>query len=204
MATEREFAAVDTDFLLHLVATEGLKPPISAVIARLFEAMQVTPIMHELVHKHELHGRDGSPAAPNAARALELFDEKIIEIQLLRDIFADDPEAVRYYREIFPVLYYEVKRTAPPVQDVLTGWAYGASLGEVHSAVMCMFIGCGLFLSDDSDAQTLADTMKNKYIFDIIIYDRKEACHRAAELSAGALNHTTRTRLAHSAEHQKT
>ena len=199
MAIQKQTAAVDTDFLLHLVTTDGLGDDRCEIIAELFEKMLVEPIMHGLVHDYELQKPAQRPTAPDAALALELFAAEVVAVKPLEDIVGEDPDARDYYKLVFSELYQDVKKKAPPIDDILTEWTYHESLGEVHSAVMCVFLDCGLFLSDDNDSRTLKTSVLTKFNFNVTVYDREAACAQAVALSGGGgrLNRNMRHRLSH-------
>ena len=195
MDNRRESAAVDTDFILHLVETEGISD-INAAVSLLFEELNIIPLMHELVYDNELNCH-GSTLGVSQVKALELFSLGLIHVKPLNDIIRA-PGAEAYYKILFEEIYYKFSGSTLPSIDLFSEWVTTSSLGEVHSVVMCFFIGCGIFLSDDRKARSLKTYLINGTAgFEISIYSRQMACERAKEIGTGKLSRNLRRALSH-------
>lgn len=165
---KKQTAVVDTDFLNHLV--EIRKPPdyVHTLICDFFDALRVRPVIHPLLFKYEVPSGQVSIS--------KLFSEKIFEVVPFVEFLGNvnDPRR-RYYAMQIAEIYKEFKGCSCPVSDVFCHWEKKASLGEVHCVVMCFFLNCPLFLSDDKDAQRLSAILKRKTQYPIVIYNRQDA-----------------------------
>ena len=56
------------------------------------------------------------------------------------------------YEGMVTQIYGDYTGMMYPLSDVCSGWQKGCSLGEVHSAVMCVFLGCEYLFTDDKVA----------------------------------------------------
>ena len=137
-------AAIDTDFLTHLAGIRNIDD-VYALIVRFFIAMDVEVIMHPLVYEHE--------KSPTANPIIDkLFAEGIILVPALQDILDAKPGGRLMYEGMVMQMYGDYTGKKYPLSDVCSGWQKGCSLGEVHSAVMCVFLGCEYLFSDDMGA----------------------------------------------------
>lgn len=195
MDKERNLAAVDNDFVLHLVETDNLPTDVFAAISMLFDELNVNPVMHELVYKNELNC-NGATLSSSQQNALKLFSLGTIQVKLLADIISA-PGADVYYAILFKEIYNKFSKKPLPSMNVLTDWVTQSSLGEVHSVVMCFFVDCGIFLSDDREAQALKTYLNESTGFVINIYNRRMACERAKEIGSGEFPRKVRKALSH-------
>ncbi len=195
MDKEKTLAVVDNDFLNHLVETKNLSIDIKEAIVLLFNELNVNPVMHELVYKNELFC-GGAYINTSQQKALELITEGIVSVVSLSSIISA-PGAAVYYTILFEEIYNKFSEVPLPRINVLTDWRAKLSLGEVHSVVMCFFMKCGIFLSDDGDAQSLRQYLTESTGFTIDIYNREMACDRAKEIGSGNFPRKIRQALSH-------
>lgn len=182
----KKVAAVDNDFVMHIAETEFKDRNLVDVVSTMFSDMNVEPIMHELVYKHELEGGADSRGKPIA---LNFFSEGIISQKLVAD-FLDSDSKKNYYKTVLKKLYYDFKGPLPSsISDILSDWVSSASLGETHTMAMCAMIKCGIFLSDDKGSRELAHILKRQYAFNVKTYNREEAIKYMTELGTSIKKH---------------
>jgi hypothetical protein len=131
--------------------------------------------MHELVHKHEV-------IAPTTT-IQAIFDNKIVHI--LEFIAALSLEEKEYYKMIVSELYNRFRGSSFPVNNILSDWKAGESLGEVHSIAMCVFFEYDMFLSDDHESKALSHIAKEAFsgIPNIRTFNRQDALKEINNLS---------------------
>lgn len=195
MNRERDLAAVDNDFVLHLVETNNLAIDVFTAISMLFDELNINPIMHQLVFQNELECK-GAILNQTQQNALKLFSKRIILVKNLSDIISG-PGRSTYYKFLFTEIYNKFSEDPLPSIDILSDWVSQSSLGEVHSVVMCFFVNCGIFLSDDKKARALKTYLTEYTSFEINIYNRQMACARAKEIGNGQVSRKIRKALSH-------
>ncbi len=147
-------AAIDNDFLNHLVQTRGEQNHVCALIQEFFRSLDLEPFLHRLIWQYETDKTN--PVIR------QLLSEKIVIPCALDDILmANGSARGRYYEMLVQEIYRELHGENYPC-DVFQEWKYQKSLGEVHCIVMCMFLNCVCLLSDDKDAKDLRGVLERK------------------------------------------
>ncbi len=189
------YAAVDNDFICHLAEIEWKNKDtnLSDIVEMLFQDMNVKPIMHEFVYKYELD--DDGNIDRIRRQAKEFFDREIVSIKRNDDYLITKEQKI-YYEYVFKEIYREFIGEVP-IRDIWNGWIKKASLGETHTVVMCSFVGCGIFLSDDKGSILLKQIIKDKFNFEICIYDRDKAVEMAKQSGHSKMNKGIRRALTH-------
>lgn len=145
-------AGLDTDFLNHI--TEIRKhPDLYTLVCNFFTVLDVAPSMHSLVYEKEV-------LTQNEIKK-RLFNEGVIGIQSMESIWKSKPGGKRYYEMMVRQLYRESTGQDYPCADVCKHWKARQSLGEIHTLVMCAFLGWTCLLSDDKGAKTAAEIAKS-------------------------------------------
>ena len=161
-------AAIDADFLNHIVEIDRSAPEIAEILSKVLSGLGVVAIIHPLVLVREMILRRD--------RVDLLLSNDVINAPSFQDILQGDEAKTSYYeflvRELYRKLTGNILETGS--QDVFTYWIAGKSLGEVHSVSMCLICGCGIFLSDDNDSKYLKRIVDEDMLGSIEVYDRKE------------------------------
>lgn len=159
-----EMAAIDNDFLCHLMETDLTKAgyqqeSLHDFISEFLRQISPEVVMHCVVYENELMYSSNSQTLRTAAK--QLFDEGVIRKYDWNEIF---PDAVRekYYEMVLEDLYESWKGEPFPVVNWKQDWQRKSSLGETHTIAMCVMIGCRIFLSDDKGAAALAGILDQK------------------------------------------
>lgn len=174
----RAEAAIDNDFAMQLADIDWEQDFLEKTMKIFFSELDVMPIMHELVYIHELEG-GADTGCKNVA--IDFFQKEIISLRELSS-FLDTNQKKIYYEIVLKELYYDFMGEFPSeIKNVFNDWKAHASLGETHTAAMCFFIGCSIFLSDDKDSKQLGEVLKKKKAFDLNVYNRDEACKKLVE-----------------------
>lgn len=191
-------AAVDNDFVTHLSEIDNWEQKkLMETVKLLFDELNISPVMHELVYTNELNVLSDSS---NIKKALLFFENGIIKQKKIYD-FLDTESKRKYYEMVFKEVYRDFKGNLPDsIKDIFKDWKKRASLGETHTVVMCFMINCDIFLSDDSGSETLAKILRSKKAFDVKVYNREKACERLKEIGSTAINKTDRRVLKHKAK----
>lgn len=160
--------AIDNDFLSHLVDIQQVSD-LFTLITRFFNAIGVSPEMHPLVFTNE--------AKPNQKEiSIKLFSENVIGI-LDFDSICCDPSKKKYYEMQIRQVYHDFTGEIYPCNNVCEQWKTRKSLGEVHTVVLCVFLGCDCFLSDDKDASKKLGRIINKLMSKPIeVKNRQDCC----------------------------
>lgn len=161
-------AAIDADFLNHIVEINRPAPEIAKILSKILSALGVVAVIHPLVREKEIK------LQPDKVK--HLLSNSVILSPSFKDIFQDDASKKDYYKLLVRELYRKLSGNILDTgdQDVLTYWITGKSLGEVHSVSMCLICGCGIFLSDDNDSKYLKKIVEADRLGSIDVYDRKE------------------------------
>lgn len=146
-------AAIDNDFLSHLVETSGSQKEICSLIRDFFQGLDLSPELHQLIWQYETDQKNPI--------IRQLLVEKVMAFRALPDILTTRPEGGRYYEFLVRNVYREMTGREYPC-DVYTEWRKFQSLGEVHCAVTCLFLNYVGLLSDDKEAKSLKTIMKHK------------------------------------------
>ena len=183
----REIALIDNDFVQHLAEIK-CEADREELVQSVFDAMNVTAKMHELVYKHEFMDI-------NDAR--KFFDDGIFLIQSLKEIFGDDAAKETYYGILISELYK--KKTGKEIStiginDVLCDWVKKKSLGEYHSLAACLVGGYAIFLSDDRGSKSIVDIIDADYKKRVTVYSREEF---VKQIETGLVKRDARRVFAH-------
>ena len=160
-----EKAAIDNDFLVHLIETDiskaGYKQEeLYTHISGFLKEVSPEIIMHWMVYENELMDAGNNSQTRNFAK--ELFNEGVIGKYGWDKILLYGETGEKYYGYVLEELYKSWKGDTLPVNDWKTEWKRKRSLGETHSIAMCVLIGCNVFLSDDKGSTTLANILNCK------------------------------------------
>ena len=189
MIVDHTAAVFDTDFTNHIYDTKLAIEKIGEILCQLLRAMKLRGIMHPLVYKHEFVQLNGRTAA--------LFEQEIIAVPALEDLFQQDEVRRTYYCDfLVPQLYRQMNgKSLPPDWNILSSWNAGQNLGEIHSIAMCLICGCGIFLSDDSDAKKIRNLIAEQMPNSIQVYNRAEVMDQFGKLAG--ISRSDRKALAH-------
>ncbi len=172
------FRNIINDFLSHLIEIKG-KKDVFELIVRFFQAMKVSPEMHPLVYSNECEYNQ-KPISK------KLFADGVIKISDFAQI-TSNPDKKRYYEMQVQMVYKQFMGKEYPCDDVCIDWAKGQSLGEVHTTVFCVMIGCDCFLSDDKDvARHLGNIIHKIMCKPISVKNRKDCCDQLKKLPQGS------------------
>lgn len=168
MQLDRYTAVVDNDFVDHLAGANLTDMQLVEVLHIVFAELNLSAAMHPLVYDKEL--------LKDKHRIKLLFDKEIVCKAEFSDIFLGDMERKAHYIYLVKSFYRFLSGEALPVKDdeVLTYWVREKNLGEVHSFVMCLLCGCGMFLSDDEDSKKLMNNLKRVTTDTVTVYSREE------------------------------
>lgn len=83
MGIPQNSAAIDTDFLNHVVSMKHSQSDISTLLINMFSALSIECIMHPLVYQNEIQ----------SSKPEFLFTAKIIQVPSLSDIFEDETQS---------------------------------------------------------------------------------------------------------------
>jgi len=183
-----KIAVIDNDFLNHLTELKNREDAFE-LINQFFTALDYRVVMHPLVYLHEKN--------PNPNPIMErLFQDGVISVMELSEIWAGKPGGQSYYETMVKQIYNTFTGKSYPCKSVCTEWKKQNSLGEVHSASMCIFIDCEYLLSDDNHAvQYLGDATKRATQKSILVYNRQQCCDSLKTI--GALNHRALNAISH-------
>lgn len=184
-------AFIDTDFLNHLVESRW-PDDLFGLIVRFFEALDVSPQMHPFVHKNEAI-KYPTPIV------VKLFAAEKVVVPELDIILNKYKYGARYYETLVRNIYKDFMGAEYPCKDVFSEWKDRCSLGEVHTAVMCVLLGFTLFYSDDKDAKMfLSKVVRKQTGWQICIKNRNDCCIFLSSKDCRSLNHTELNSLGHS------
>lgn len=158
-------AAIDNDFLNHLVETTGSQEEICSLIQDFFQGLDLSPELHQFIWQHETD--------QNNPVIRQLLVDKVVALQTLSNILTTRPDGGRYYELLVRTVYREMTGREYPC-DVYHGWVKSQSLGEVHCAVTCLFLNYVCLLSDDKEAKNLKTIMKHKASRPVTILNRTD------------------------------
>ena len=160
-------AMIDNDFLDHATGMEVSCDDIARVLAEIFCELNVDPMIHPLVMQNEV--------LRDSAKIKTVLSQDIIKTPTLEDIHHNDPDRIAYYSFLVLELYKKLTGYELEMGEatVFTFWRRRISLGEIHSLSTCLLCGCGVFLSDDGDAQKIKDIIKERFATDIAVHNRQ-------------------------------
>lgn len=192
MQIDERTAVVDNDFISHLAESRLNDDRLVDVLNIVFCELGLSAVMHPLVYDHEL--------LKEHDRIRLLFDRTIICKAEFADIFLGDPNKKAYYVYLITNLYRSFTGVEFPFSgdDIFTHWIRRKSLGEVHSIVMCLICGCGIFLSDDGDSKALRNHVERMSIGTVDVYSRDEFINIHMQEGETKLNRKERKSLVHS------
>ena len=192
MQLNERTAAIDNDFVCHVVECSMPDQRLVEVLKIVFSELNLSAVMHPLVYEKEL--------LQGNVRINLLFQSNVIRRAEFSDIFQDDPARKAYYIMLVKQLYFSLMgERIPDDVDILTYWVRRKSLGEVHSFAMCLLCGCGVFLSDDGDAKLLRDLLERSTLGTVNVYSRKEFIEKHMQEGESKFNRKERKALTHSA-----
>ena len=167
MQLDDKTAAVDNDFLNHIIEAQMPIEEITSYMMETFSELGLTAIMHPLVYEKEVLHTD---------RADSLFENRAICVVSFSDIFQDSPAKKLYYLRLVAQFYNALNGVCIPTseENILTYWKRQESLGEIHSLSMCLTNGCAIFLSDDGDSKYLKKYIEANSLGDVKVYNRDE------------------------------
>lgn len=160
--------AIDCDFFQKLIKIER-HPDVKGLITNFFSALDIAPAAHPFVFDREME-----PMLNQVGR--ELFQEGVIRREDPGNIWGASQEQKDYYEEMVKQLYRDFSGKEYPC-EMFTRWMADHSLGEVHTAVMCAFLGWGYFYSDDWEAgKKLSGLLRSRMACSIEILNRDACC----------------------------
>lgn len=187
-------AAIDNDFMNHLAETKlDDDRQLKDIVRSLFLGMGVSPVMHELVYCNEFDDEGNNEKIRDIGRSF--ISDGIVSIKKKSDYIKSKLED-QYYSTVFEEIYRDFKGDLP-VNDIWKEWKKQASLGETHTVTMCVFIKCGIFLSDDNDSRQLREIIDQRFNFSIKVYNRSQAVDYVKEQGKNTLKKRERRALAH-------
>lgn len=132
-----EKVAIDTDFFIKI--TEKSKS--GDLFIKLMDELNVRPVMHEYVYYEELCGN---------LVAQDLVKSGYIEVIKYTDFLSDDQKEMyeNAFRGAFKYLNYD-RFHGDVYADKRKGW----NLGEIRTALMAVYMGIKIFMSDDGGAK---------------------------------------------------
>ena len=192
MRTCTKAAAVDNDFVNHLVDCKLKDEELLATIATILSDLKLSTVMHPLVYEKELILKN--------ARVDLLFERQIIYKTEFSEILQSDHGRNDYYTYLVGFLYEKLMGKPFPVDgnDVLTYWKYGENLGEIHSVSMCAVCGYGIFLSDDGHSKHLQKILKDNTTNSIEVYNRQELVEKHLQEGENTIPRDKRRKIIHS------
>lgn len=137
MAEEKRKVAIDADFFLKLTEKQNS----GELFIKIIDEMNVLPVMHQYVYEDELYLN---------SVAHDLVDQGIMQVVQYKD-FLQDTEKLRYednFRNAYQ--YFNMKAMT---DNVYSYKKKGESLGEIRTALMAVYMGIDLFMSDDGGAK---------------------------------------------------
>lgn len=185
----KDSAAIDNDFLSRIFEVE--KDGLYSILCNFFNDLGVKPIVHEFVWEKEV-----LKSTKENVTLTQLIEEDKLSI-INFSLIADSAAKLQYYKAAFMQVYKEFKGVTLTEEDALI-WKYKSSYGEVHSSIMCVMINCGIFLSDDGHSKVLSGIIKDKYMKNIVVYNRDEACKHIREEESHMSNRKALHAIAHS------
>lgn len=191
MLIDEKTVVIDNDFINHIADTDLDINVIVKDMKILFGHLGVMAIIHPLVYNFE------TPKCNNKLN--QCFEENVVEVVTFDDIFSDEDEKKAYYIYLIKELYYALNGSQLDFSndEILKKWKSGMSLGEIHSVTTCMVCNCKVFLSDDKDSKILQDYVKQKFLADIIVYNRKEVFDKYIETGGNEIGRKERRPLSH-------
>jgi hypothetical protein len=186
-----KIAVIDTDFLNHLSELNNHDNAFDLIV-RFFDALNYKVLIHPLVHKHEK-----KPGANPLVK--RLFAEGIVTVSDFLDAVVNDSIEKKQYEFVVRQVYRYFTGSDFPNIDLFTQWKKNDDFGEVHSAAMCVTLGCDYLLSDDKKVIRhiggITKRVAQKFIH---VYDRKQCCDIVKE--SGLMNHKELKLLKHKAK----
>ena len=181
-------AVIDNDFLNNLIDLRNHNDAYD-IIVQFFAALDYKIVMHPLVFKHEKN--------PIYYPLMDrLFNEKVITVPELSELWSNISGGKTFYELMVKKVYSEFTGKQYPCHDVCGDWKKQDSLGEVHSVVMCIYMDCECFLSDDGEAvKYLGNATESATQKAVLIYDRQKCCDILK--ASGALNHNVLNIIGH-------
>lgn len=188
MGIPQNSAAIDTDFLNHVVSMKCSQSDISTLLDNMFSALSIECIMHPLVYQNEIQ----------SSKPEFLFTAKIIQVPSLSDIFEDETQKQYYCEILVPELYKQLTGEVYPIdfKNILNQWQSGKSFGEVHTVSMCLLCGCALFLSDDHGSKQLQQIVETTSMGSVKVYNRSDFL-KLYETNSASLPRTMRRSFTH-------
>lgn len=192
MQLDAKSAAVDNDFLNHILESNIEEDRIIEILNLIFAELSLVAVVHPLVYDKELQLND-----PKVSR---LFSEGLLNKVEFSDIFSNDKEKKAYYIFLVSELFNSLKGYSIPAtgDNILSYWVRKKSLGEVHTVAMCLVCGCGIFLSDDGDSKKLKRHVGLKSLGKIDVYNREEFLDKHIREGTTRISRDERRSLAHS------
>lgn len=169
-----EQVAIDNDFLQHLLGITSYPKAedLYQAICRFFSALDVSPAMHPLVYEKET-----CDSLNDVGK--KLFDDGIVGVESFQTFLSGDAVKRQYYETMVQAIYQDFMGVPYPCKDMFNEWQCQKSLGEVHTVVMCVFLGWNCFLSDDKDvARDLGGIVHSRMTHPINVYNRQACCER--------------------------
>lgn len=190
MQQKKLTAAIDNDFINHIVEAEIPDEILIKDVCAAFNGLNVTAVINPFVYMHEVS---------TDKRTALLFEKKIIQKIESDTIFSQNKGAKNYYIYLIEQLYHSLKGSTLPVkgEEVLTFWRRRYSLGEIHSLAMCVICNYGIFLSDDKDSICLKRILKQKFKRRIRVHNRKDFFENVAKKSDVQIPRNERRSLTH-------
>lgn len=191
MIIDATTAAVDNDVICHFSETRVADEELIKNLKSIFKEIELTAIVHPLVYDNEVLIEN--------QRIEKMFLEKVFHKVEFDDIFSKNAGREVYYKMIFKRLYREFHGKEFPLEDdqLLVSWMKVESLGEIHSMSMCIVCGCGMFLSDDRDSQSLKRIVKNQFSKRIKVYNRDAFFKKYHETETCTVSKSFTHRLSH-------
>lgn len=174
MTIDNHSAAIDTDFIGHVIKMDRPIEEIARIWQEIFMTLEISAIIHPLVYKFEIDHENKKLSA--------FLGKGLIDKPSFDDILQKDESKKAYYKYLVLELYRLLTGDSLSEDiDVFTYWCRQKSLGEVHSMSMCLICGCGMFMSDDGDSKNLSRIIKQQTLGEINVYNRKELIEKYKE-----------------------
>lgn len=191
MELNEKTVAVDTDFINHIADTKMDIEDIITNVKKMLDAFTMIAVVHPLVYENEIDKSN--------VRLNKMFDQKVVEILKLSDIFTGDATEIQYYTFLVKEFYFSLLGEQLPFSDneVLTKWIKMRSLGEIHSVSMCLLCGTSVFLSDDKGSKELKRIVEQKNLGEIQVYNRIELREIYINKGDSGISRTNLRKLTH-------
>lgn len=155
MTEEKEMVAIDTDFFIKLTEKAGN----GELLVQIMNELNIQPVMHEYIYREELCGN---------IIAKGLVESGFIK-EITYDFFITAENQAGYessFRTAYQYFNYDVFK-----DDVYNCKRKKENLGEIRTVLMAVYMGIGVFMSDDRMAKTYVNAKINSRRHPMIVKD---------------------------------